>query len=92
MLLKIVFRGGLTVNGLDQAVARARTRRRLPAPPARRLLRERIGLTQDDLARALGVTRPAISRWETGERNPRGRMLESYLAVLDRLAVEETRA
>lgn len=34
-------------------------------------LRESRGMTQDDLAKALGVTRPAVSQWESGWSHPR---------------------
>ena len=78
------------MNGIERLISTVRARRRLPGPAARRLLRARAGLTQEEIAEALGVTRAAISRWETGNRNPRGPMLESYLVVLERLAVEET--
>lgn len=35
-----------------------------------RALREKEGLTQDELARRLCLTRQAVSRWETGETQP----------------------
>jgi DNA-binding transcriptional regulator YiaG len=79
-----------TVDGvnLDDALAVARDRRRLPPPPARQLLRERAGVTMDAVAGEVGVTRAAVSRWEAGEREPRPGNLARYLAVLDRLARE----
>jgi DNA-binding transcriptional regulator YiaG len=36
-----------------------------------RELRERLGLSQRELGRALGVDESAVSRWESGERVPR---------------------
>ena len=32
--------------------------------------REREGLSQDDLAKLIGVSRETITRWENGTRNP----------------------
>ena len=74
---------------LENAIAKRRTRRRLPDPRARRLLREKAGLSQQDLAEAVEVSRAAVSRWELGERNPRvGPTLDSYMAALERLERE----
>jgi transcriptional regulator with XRE-family HTH domain len=73
---------------LDEALALARERKRLPSPPARRLLRERAGLSMDLVAGEVGVTRAALSRWEAGLREPRPANLSKYLAILDRLARE----
>ena len=70
---------------LDAALTHAR-RRRLPDPGIRRLLREQAGLSQDELAEVLGVSRPAVTRWELGKRTPRGDLAERYAAALDRLA------
>ncbi|MFC0623214.1 helix-turn-helix transcriptional regulator [Kribbella deserti] len=60
--------------------------RRLPAPAMRRALRESAGLSTGDVARALGVTRQAVSNWERGKRTPRGAYLDSYVQVLERIA------
>jgi transcriptional regulator with XRE-family HTH domain len=73
---------------LNQALAQARRRRDLPDPPARRALRQRAGITQVALARALDVDPATVSRWEGGERVPSGEHLTAYLVVLDRLARE----
>jgi DNA-binding transcriptional regulator YiaG len=37
-----------------------------------RPLRLKLGLTQDDLANEIGVTRPLITMWERGVRSPTG--------------------
>jgi DNA-binding transcriptional regulator YiaG len=71
---------------LDELLAQSRFRRSLPDPAVRRLLRERAGLSQDEVASVLGVSRPAVTRWETGKRTPRGLMLTQYVELLDRLA------
>lgn len=67
-------------------VQRVQTRRRLPAPAARRALRESTGLSQRDIAQALGVSICAVSLWERGVRQPRPAMLQRYVELLDRLA------
>jgi DNA-binding transcriptional regulator YiaG len=73
---------------LDHALSEARARRRLPAPEARRMLRERAGVPQQAIADTLDVTREAVAQWETGRRTPRGANLTGYLAILERLARE----
>ena len=47
-----------------------------------RLRRER-GLTQEDLAKKLFITRQAVSRWETGETAPGIDMTKLIAATLD---------
>jgi DNA-binding transcriptional regulator YiaG len=73
---------------LGDAIERARTRRRLPTPTTRRLVRERSGISQSALARALGVSSAAVCRWESGDRTPRGELLVVYLDALARLERE----
>jgi predicted transcriptional regulator len=73
------------MDTLDDAIEIGRARRRLPDPRVRRLLREAAGVSQAELASVVGVSRPSVSRYETGSRNPRGRRLLAYLAALDRL-------
>jgi DNA-binding transcriptional regulator YiaG len=74
------------VDAITALVQRVQARRRLPSPPARRLLREQAGLSQQDVADALGVTRTAVSLWEAGDREPRPAHRERYLELLDRIA------
>lgn len=73
---------------LDDALEHARARRRLPPPAARRHLRERAGVSQTVVASEVGVTREAVARWESGDREPRPANLARYLEILDRLARE----
>lgn len=74
---------------IEVVLRRGRGRRRLPPPEVRRQLRLAAGITQSELAEVLDVSRPEVSRWESGQRSPRhGNNLERYLAVLDRLARE----
>jgi transcriptional regulator with XRE-family HTH domain len=44
--------------------------------------RERIGLTQDGLARRIGVSRSAVAQWETGRSGQIGTNLTQIAAVL----------
>jgi len=59
--------------------------RSLPPPGVRRALREANGLSQDDIAAELDVSRVAVSRWESGDRMPRGDHLIQYAELLERL-------
>ncbi|MBE6067952.1 MAG: helix-turn-helix transcriptional regulator [Clostridium lundense] len=40
-----------------------------------KLLRAERGITQDELAKILGITRPALSNIETGKFSPKGRLV-----------------
>jgi transcriptional regulator with XRE-family HTH domain len=51
-----------------------------------REIRKAARLTQSDIARSVGVTFSTLSRWESGERLPRGEAALRYAALLDRLA------
>ncbi len=46
-------------------------------------LRKERGITQEDLARKLYVTRQAVSRWETGETTPSIDMAKLIASALD---------
>lgn len=56
-------------------------------------LREKAGLTQKQVAAALGVDQSAISFWETGANNPRASMLPKiatlYGCTVDDLLKDE---
>ncbi len=77
------------MDALASAINKAKRRQALPAPAARRALRQRLGLSQQDLAKALRVSHPSIARYELGQRTPRGDVLERYLQILHRLAQEQ---
>ena len=52
--------------------------------------REAHGLTQRRLAQLLDVDQMTVSRWERGERKPRGRVLELALERLsEKLSTDE---
>lgn len=40
-----------------------------------KVLRAEKGITQDELAKILGITRPALSNIETGKFSPKGRLI-----------------
>jgi transcriptional regulator with XRE-family HTH domain len=48
-----------------------------------RSLRERLGLTQSDVARHIGVDPSNVSRWEAGLARPRPRHAAALLALLE---------
>lgn len=50
-----------------------------------REVRERARLSQSELASAIGVTPACVSRWEAGQRLPRGDAAERLAAELRRL-------
>ncbi|MFE0389530.1 helix-turn-helix transcriptional regulator [Streptomyces bungoensis] len=58
----------------------------LPEPPERERLRKAQGLTQAQVAEALGVTRGAVSAWEAGRYDPRGTVRIQYAELLRLIA------
>ncbi|MFJ8231628.1 sigma factor-like helix-turn-helix DNA-binding protein [Streptomyces sp. NPDC094448] len=54
----------------------------LPAPKERRRLREERSMSEEQIARALGVTKATVRAWETGRGEPRGRRREAYAKLL----------
>ena len=77
---------------LEEALDRARRRKSLPGPVERRLIRIQAGLTQRDMAKCLGTTAAAVSRYESGDREPHGEVLDKYLTVIERLSHEKASA
>lgn len=49
-------------------------------------LRTAAGLSRAEMARLVGVTQPAISRWEAGERTPSAACAVAYAKALRQLA------
>ncbi|WP_030905018.1 telomere-associated protein Tap [Streptomyces sp. NRRL F-5126] len=58
----------------------------LPAPEERRRLREAAGLSQAQVARALGARREAVGSWESGRSEPRTPKRAAYARLLEGLA------
>lgn len=46
-------------------------------------IRQEAGLSQDSLAKELGVSKSCISAWENGTRNPGGQHLLSYMKLFN---------
>jgi DNA-binding transcriptional regulator YiaG len=81
-------RDAMNTTDLTALLATARSRRSLPVPRVRRMLRENAGLSQRDIAEVLAVTESAVSRWESGKRTPTGQRLGDYAVLLATLARE----
>lgn len=64
----------------------------LPAPHIRQQLRKAAGLSQAEVAEAVGVKRLAVTRWELGQTTPQRRHLEAYRHLLQRLAEKYPKA
>lgn len=68
-----------------QVVALAERARRFawqPTPGMCREIRTKAGVTQAELATALGVSRKTLIHWERGERTPRSETRERYYGAL----------
>lgn len=50
-------------------------------------LRDKAGLSQAELAKAIGVTQTQISRFEKGKRDPSGMSADVYLKLCKALSV-----
>ncbi|MCX4902349.1 helix-turn-helix domain-containing protein [Streptomyces sp. NBC_00892] len=60
----------------------------LPSPRVRQQLRVAAGLTQAEVADAIGVQRVAVARWEAGLTQPHRRNRLKYAHLLRRLATK----
>lgn len=78
----------MTREVLDAVDALLERRAVLPSPAIRVRLRRAAGLTQTDVAHALGVHRIQVLRWEAGVAKPRKRNLMAYARLLDGLAAK----
>src|SRR2546426_4117593 len=58
---------------------------RLPDPHERRFIRERAGLSQESVARIVGVGRTTVTLWELGLRTPNLAIALVYATLLTRL-------
>lgn len=72
----------MTATVAEKIRSRLQVRRDLPDPAQRREIRETAGLSQQELADVIGVTRQAVSHWEAGIRTPRGGVLDRYIDAI----------
>lgn len=63
----------------------------LPPPAERERLRRAQGLTQAQIAEAIGVTPGAVSGWEKGRYEPRGTVRQEYAELLRLIAERHPR-
>lgn len=70
---------------------KVRERNALPPSHVRRALRVSAGVSLEDLAAALNVSRETVRLWELGLAKPRAEHLPRYLNVLDLLRLEGDR-
>ena len=66
----------------DQLVQLSRVRS-LTSSGAARAIRSSAGLTLGEVAKAIGISKSALSRWERDERVPRGDSALRYCEFLD---------
>lgn len=71
----------MTFTVADEIRSRLRVRE-LPAPSECREIREAAGLSQQEMADAISVTKATISHWESGLRNPRGALRARYAEAI----------
>jgi transcriptional regulator with XRE-family HTH domain len=77
---------------MSQLAQEVANRRRLPPPAIASAIRREAGVTQERLARELGVSRVSISRWESGSRVPSGENRNRYADLLEEIRREVTRS
>jgi DNA-binding transcriptional regulator YiaG len=58
----------------------------LPPPDERRRIRRGAGISEAELAAALGCSTTSLNYYETGLRTPRGRRRDLYVAALEVLS------
>jgi DNA-binding transcriptional regulator YiaG len=77
---------------LQEALTRVQRHRTLPSPAKLRLLRVAAGLSQAEIADSLGTTAASVSRYETGDREPRGQIRDKYIEACEELASVNTKS
>jgi hypothetical protein len=76
-------------SSVDALLERVAAREALPAPAERKRLREAAGLSQEQVAEAVGTRRETVGSWESskpGRREPRPPQRAAYARLLEGLA------
>ena len=71
----------------NDLVTTSRRRRHL-RPALARALRLEAKVSQEEVGAELGVDKSTVSKWETGDRIPRGRLADRYVDLLARLEAD----
>lgn len=58
-------------------------RRDLPAPHVRRRIRTEAGVSQEQVARFVGVSQASVALWEAGAREPSEAFVARYVEALN---------
>jgi DNA-binding transcriptional regulator YiaG len=74
------------MDAVDEKLEEARLRRTLPSPEIAQLIRRTAGLSRQDVADLLAVSRWSVMRWEEGIASPTPRVAPAYARLLERLA------
>lgn len=71
-----------------ETLRRKRTPASLPPPDRRRAIRTAYGVSQEDMATVLGVSRLTVSMWERGQTEPKPEHAEKYANLLNQMTEE----
>jgi DNA-binding transcriptional regulator YiaG len=69
---------------MSDLLTRSRGRRYL-RPALARALRQEAKVSQAEVGQELGVDESTVSKWESGDRRPRGLLADRYIKLLARL-------
>jgi DNA-binding transcriptional regulator YiaG len=88
--LRIPLRAGELHDVKSKAtlIDEVRASRRMPSPEIARMIRRAAHVSQDRMARELGVDRITLYRWENGLARPRPEAQTKWAALLEQLQKE----
>lgn len=78
--------GASVMSKIDALLDKPTASDDLPEPAERKRLRVAWGLSQGQVAEALGVTRGSVSGWEAGRWEPAGETRAQYIYLLNSIA------